>query len=123
MKSLSMAMGIRRPGFQLLSLLSSSSEGVTAEARDSLCIMPDQIGVYLSVYLPLIGVSLVLLWIKALVGGRRLSDEKRKDRDRLPLPVLNVQHFRRKSSFLRDVASVGVPAFLFFCLIDWWTLL
>ncbi|KAF7790395.1 hypothetical protein EIP86_001350 [Pleurotus ostreatoroseus] len=72
-KSFSMAMGVRRPGFQLLSLsptavptLSGSSTTAKAGTRtldDALCLLPDQLGIYLSVYVPLLAISLVSLLV------------------------------------------------------------
>ncbi|CAK5281765.1 unnamed protein product [Mycena citricolor] len=53
-KSPSMAMGIRHPGVQLLSLGPSTH-------NDALCLLPDQLGIYLSVYLPLLVLSLALV--------------------------------------------------------------
>lgn len=66
-KSFSMAMGVRRPGFQLLSLAapkrnnaySSASKGETVADRP--CLLPDQLGIYLSVYVPLLVLSLLVL--------------------------------------------------------------
>jgi hypothetical protein len=68
-KSFSMAMGIRRPGFQLLSLTStiSSVETLTQlpnsppSPLDTPCFLPDQLGIYLSVYVPFIVLSLLSL--------------------------------------------------------------
>jgi ethanolamine phosphate phosphodiesterase len=57
-----MAMGVRRPGFQLLSLV--SPVGVPPGSQtlsDVPCILPDQLGIYLSVYVPLIALSLLAL--------------------------------------------------------------
>ncbi|KAG1735132.1 Metallo-dependent phosphatase-like protein [Suillus paluster] len=68
-KSFSMAMGIRRPGFQLLSLTSivPSIENLTQlpnsppSLLDTPCFLPDQLGIYLSVYLPFIVLSVLSL--------------------------------------------------------------
>lgn len=70
-KSLSMAMGIRRPGFQLLSLIPPEHSKPTFS--DAPCLMPDQLGIYLSIYVPLILLSLiiVLLFNLNLTPGRR----------------------------------------------------
>jgi len=66
-KSLSMAMGIKRPGFQLLSL---APQGQTEDATkiqrthaDVPCILPDQIAIYLSAYVPLLLVSLFMVLV------------------------------------------------------------
>lgn len=71
-KSLSMAMGIRRPGFQLLSLALPSSAPVKAVTHaDAPCLMPDQLAIYLSVYLPLIAASLLVLLVLNVLGSSR----------------------------------------------------
>ncbi|KAJ7287786.1 Metallo-dependent phosphatase-like protein [Mycena rebaudengoi] len=61
-KSLSMAMGIREPGFQLLSLAPPQSPHGSLSHADSLCILPDQLGIYLSVYIPFLVFSLILIF-------------------------------------------------------------
>ncbi|GJE94459.1 Metallo-dependent phosphatase [Phanerochaete sordida] len=61
-KSFSMAMGVRRPGFQLLSLAPPSSVPAGTPAfADAPCILPDQLGIYLAVYVPLIVLSVLAL--------------------------------------------------------------
>ncbi|KAJ7091250.1 Metallo-dependent phosphatase-like protein [Mycena epipterygia] len=62
-KSLSMAMGIRRPGFQLLSLVPPHSIQGSASHADSLCLLPDQLGIYLSTYIPLLVFSLLVICV------------------------------------------------------------
>lgn len=75
-KSLSMAMGIRRPGFQLLSLAPHESRiGVTTYA-DSLCLLPDQLGIYLSTYIPLLATSLLVVLIANVVRSRSLHSPR-----------------------------------------------
>ncbi|KAK1233144.1 hypothetical protein PQX77_003679 [Marasmius sp. AFHP31] len=58
-KSLSMAMGIRQPGYQLLSL--ASSEGSVPTFMDAPCLMPDQLSIYLSTYIPFGVISILIL--------------------------------------------------------------
>ncbi|KAG8213657.1 Metallo-dependent phosphatase-like protein [Butyriboletus roseoflavus] len=66
-KSISMAMGIRRPGFQLLSLTSTvpSPDRITQTPvpppLHTLCLMPDQLGIYFYMYIPLVLLSLLVL--------------------------------------------------------------
>ncbi|KAH9961335.1 Metallo-dependent phosphatase-like protein [Russula dissimulans] len=60
-KSLSIAMGIRQPGFQLLSL---SSESRTSAYE--LCLMPDQLRVYCWMYVPLVLATVVLVAMRAM---------------------------------------------------------
>lgn len=60
-------MGIRRPGFQLLSLISSvpSPNQITQmpvpPPLHAPCLMPDQLGIYLYIYIPLVFLSLIAL--------------------------------------------------------------
>ncbi|EIN11270.1 Metallo-dependent phosphatase [Punctularia strigosozonata HHB-11173 SS5] len=71
-KSFSMAMGVRRPGFQVLSLAPSSP------AADAACLLPDQLGLYISGYAPLVGLSLALLLLFASVRrwtSKRIDEE------------------------------------------------
>lgn len=69
-KAFSMAMGVRRPGVQLLSLLPPSymeehhSTSISVRTiQDSPCFLPDQLGIYLSVYFPFTLFSLLTLFI------------------------------------------------------------
>ncbi|OJT07141.1 hypothetical protein TRAPUB_2007 [Trametes pubescens] len=56
-----MAMGIRRPGYQLLSLIPPTAFPETQTIAHTPCLLPDQLGIYLSVYVPLIVLSLAIL--------------------------------------------------------------
>ncbi|KAI0645414.1 Metallo-dependent phosphatase-like protein [Trametes meyenii] len=60
-KSFSMAMGVRRPGYQLLSLIPPSASPDVQTFAHTPCLLPDQLGIYLSVYVPLIVLSLSAL--------------------------------------------------------------
>ncbi len=60
-KSISIAMGIRQPGFQLLSL---SSESRTHAHQQ--CLLPDQVRVYSWVYAPLVLATIALVTARAL---------------------------------------------------------
>ncbi|KAI0356201.1 Metallo-dependent phosphatase [Trametes cingulata] len=60
-KSFSMAMGIRRPGYQLLSLVPPSTSAEAQTFAHIPCLLPDQLGIYLSVYVPLIVLTLAIL--------------------------------------------------------------
>ena len=59
--TVSMAMGVKVPGFQLLSLF-PPSETNGQSFFDAPCFLPDQIGIYLSVYVPFILLSLAALF-------------------------------------------------------------
>ena len=73
-KSISMVMNVRRPGFQLLSLLPSDlrQEGKPTHA-DTPCVLPDQMKIYLERYLPLIAISLLAIFTSNVIGLRRSS--------------------------------------------------
>ncbi|PCH43965.1 hypothetical protein WOLCODRAFT_104481 [Wolfiporia cocos MD-104 SS10] len=63
-KSFSMAMGVRKPGVQLLSLASPSYTTSTPHTNSpsaTPCILPDQLGIYLQTYIPFLLLSLLLL--------------------------------------------------------------
>ncbi|KAL1735503.1 Metallo-dependent phosphatase-like protein [Schizophyllum commune] len=93
-KSLSMAMGVRRPGYQLLSL-APAERGAddAAAAATALCLLPDQLHIYLGVYVPLLVLSLALVGaVNALARYRRrsphTSDGPWRNGDALPTPAL-----------------------------------
>jgi len=56
-KSISMAMGIRRPGFQLISIPVNDIDGYA----DQPCLLPDQLRIYLKVYLPCAVITILIL--------------------------------------------------------------
>ncbi|KAG0700730.1 Metallo-dependent phosphatase-like protein [Suillus ampliporus] len=97
-KSFSMAMGIRRPGFQLLSLTSTvpSFETLTQlpnsppSLLDTPCFLPDQLGIYLSVYLPFIVLSVLSLLAfnihRALTRGNKQAQRRPDISPRLSHP-------------------------------------
>lgn len=78
-------MGIRRPGFQLLSLISPSrhtqeqSQEPIAHHLHTPCHLPDQLGIYLQIYLPLLIISILCViaaniyrvkWLRSGPGSR-----------------------------------------------------
>jgi hypothetical protein len=70
-----MVMGIRKPGFQLLSL---TSRGAAHEMPPNrLCILPDQFGIYLSTYIPLLAFSLVVLLVSNFYRARTVPRRTR----------------------------------------------
>ena len=66
-KAFSMAMGVRRPGFQLLSLVPAATtpQGVSigSTLADAPCLLPDQLQIYLYAYVPLIVLTLLALFV------------------------------------------------------------
>lgn len=81
-KSLSIAMGIRQPGFQLLSL---SSEARTHAHRP--CSVPDQLHIYSWVYAPLIFATIVLVAVRAATAAAPSHHRKRSASSSLELPA------------------------------------
>lgn len=70
-------MNVRRPGFQLLSLLPSDlREENSPTFGDTPCLLPDQIRIYLNVYLPLFALSLLAVFVSNVVGARRAFHSK-----------------------------------------------
>ncbi|KAF8967901.1 hypothetical protein BDZ97DRAFT_1801908 [Flammula alnicola] len=76
-KTISMVMNVRRPGFQLLSLAPADlrTEDNPTYA-DKPCLLPDQLRIYLDVYLPLLAISLLLVAASNLNDPRRSFHSK-----------------------------------------------
>jgi len=71
-KSLSMAMGIKHPGFQLLSLTPAPHRTDSGTLADTPCLLPDQLGIYLSAYIPLLVFSLLVLVVSSYYRTRTM---------------------------------------------------
>ncbi|KAI9442239.1 Metallo-dependent phosphatase-like protein [Lactarius indigo] len=104
-KSLSIAMGIRQPGFQLLSL---SSEARTHAHRP--CPLPDQLRIYCWVYAPLIFATIVLVAVRAATTAAPSHHRKRSESRTLELPAYRAPVSRppappRKRRYLRRVVE------------------
>jgi len=85
-KSFSMAMGVRKPGFQLLSI--PEDEGGSAGAVDQLCLLPDQIGIYLEGYLPLVALTLAVMIVDlVLMRKARMGSDRRAGGEGMILPL------------------------------------
>lgn len=71
-KTISMVMNVRQPGFQLLSLAPTElrTEGLDTYA-DQLCLLPDQLRIYLNVYIPLLALSILAVFTTNVIGVRR----------------------------------------------------
>lgn len=88
-KSFSPNMGVRRPGFLLLSLWNTVVEGMAEGGQDmstvqtKLCLLPDQIGVWLS-YLFLFSVTKLILTLKVIW---LCYTERKRKRDEPLLPI------------------------------------
>lgn len=67
-----MSVHIRRPGFQLLSLIDPVlGSSPNASFKDTLCLLPDQYGIYTSLYGPCIVVTVIILFFLNLRTGLR----------------------------------------------------
>ncbi|KAK0868772.1 hypothetical protein LTS02_003397 [Friedmanniomyces endolithicus] len=95
-KSFSWAMGVRRPGFQLVSLWNPVDEqGKTVgtplpTVQSHLCLLPYQLSTFLD-YALVLSVTLGLLLLRAIAVGLRYkpdSDEEETPDDLVTLPVL-----------------------------------
>ena len=75
-------MNVRRPGFQLLSLAPVGLRHDDVPTyKDVPCLLPDQLRIYLSIYLPLLALSIILVCLANVVdcllpGWRHPSYEK-----------------------------------------------
>ncbi|KAH9467415.1 hypothetical protein Pst134EA_011061 [Puccinia striiformis f. sp. tritici] len=122
-KSFSMGMGIHNPGYQLLTLSNPNKYATTPSEITSFhqdCILPDQIRIYTHVYLPLLGVSLVVIfggvlgkWMRRCwwSGKSRKSANRRQRQARsngLPL------HHNRNRSTNRHRKSLSITRTLMF---------
>ncbi|KAI6046003.1 Metallo-dependent phosphatase-like protein [Pisolithus marmoratus] len=107
-KSFSIAMGVRRPGFQLLSLVSmvpleeSLNQVPVLPPLDTPCFLPDQIGIYLRVYFSLAVLSFVILFVCNVSWSMRRVWSVRRNRyetrmDRYTFPRGTVDHYRSRS--------------------------
>lgn len=70
-------MNVRRPGFQLLSLIPAEmrTEGSLTYA-DTPCLLPDQLGIYINVYLPFLALSLLAVFLTNAFGSRHTFHNK-----------------------------------------------
>ena len=63
-KTISMVMNVRRPGFQLLSLSPAELRKSDHPTFDHTpCFLPDQLKIYLNIYLPLLAVSILIVFV------------------------------------------------------------
>jgi hypothetical protein len=82
-KSLSMAMSVRRPAFQLLSLFPGQYwDDLHPTYADIPCLLPDQVRIYVNVYIPCLLLSLFIIFCGAVARTRRLS---RSDRESISI--------------------------------------
>nr|POE49534.1 kexin [Quercus suber] len=99
-KSFSWAMGVRRPGFQLVSLWNPvGPDGQTVGTplptiQSHLCLLPDQLRIFIE-YALLLGVTLVNLVVRAIWVGLRAEESSvsESDDDFFPFPRLSLPRF------------------------------
>lgn len=102
-KSFSWAMGVRRPGFQLVSLWNPvDSTGKTVGTplptiQSHLCLLPDQLGLFIN-YAMLLGWTLLLLAVRAIVLGLRKPVETDDDADDDFTSKLALPRYQARSS-------------------------
>ena len=97
-KSFSMTMGIRKPGFQLLSVPQDDKD--SPGAADRPCLLPDQIGIYLEGYIPLVALTLVVMIVDLVLMRKVRMGSDRRDGEGAILPL--------------HKTSIAKP------LVDWW---
>ncbi|KAG5648554.1 hypothetical protein DXG03_003165 [Asterophora parasitica] len=98
-KSLSMAMGIKRPGFQLLSLYPQRLMNAAPQTyADVPCLLPDQISIYLSAYVPLLLVSLLAVLVSSALRVRSGPTSERQRSRRHSTPSGRRQALRRRKT-------------------------
>lgn len=100
-KSFAWTMGIRRPGFLLVSLYNPANGGLEAAgeaptAKSHLCLLPDQIGTFFK-YVQMLVFSLFLIIAGVIV--RRLRGTKQDEDDGPILPTSNSSTQREKAAF------------------------
>lgn len=68
-RSMSMVMNVKRPGFQLLSLAPAELRLADRPSHmDTPCLLPDQIQIYLVRYLPLVAITILVVFF-AIING------------------------------------------------------
>ncbi|KAF7315537.1 Metallophos domain-containing protein [Mycena indigotica] len=79
-KSFSMSVHIKRPGFQLLSLVDPTTSGTSM--ADTLCLLPDTAKIYGSLYTPFALLTLIFLFVFNIYRSKRLRNA--------PLPPMSL---------------------------------
>lgn len=101
-KSFSWAMGVRRPGFQLVSLWNPvDAEGKTVgtpfpTVQTQLCLLPDQLNIFID-YAMLLGITLVVLLVRAIFVGLRAEDNTDNDEGAITPSKLVLPRFQPKT--------------------------
>lgn len=81
-KTISMVMNVRRPGFQLLSLSPAELRKSDHPTFDHTpCLLPDQIKIYLDIYLPLLAVSILVVFVVNFKTGAPRQSHRKNSSD------------------------------------------
>jgi hypothetical protein len=102
-KSFSWAMGVRKPGFQLLSLwnpLDESGKPMSSSlstVQTHLCLLPDQIGILIN-YGKLAGFTILVLLARAILIAMRGADATFASEETDTLSELSLPRFRNQSN-------------------------
>ncbi|KAK0654491.1 Cell division control protein 1 [Lasiodiplodia hormozganensis] len=102
-KSLSWAMGVRHPGFVMLSLWNpvddagQSLRTTDPTVQSHLCLMPDQLGAFIR-YAILFGITLFILMIRALVLKIKASSASSSSNNPDDAPILPLAEDHRNTS-------------------------
>ncbi|KAK5109804.1 hypothetical protein LTR62_006537 [Meristemomyces frigidus] len=100
-KSFSWAMGVRKPGFQLVSLWNpvdadGKSLGTASPTiQTHLCLLPDQLGIFLD-YATLLGATMVVLLIRAVIIGLQAKTTEDDEVPESPLSELTLPRYQSK---------------------------
>lgn len=101
-KSLSWAMGVRKPGFLLLSMwnpVDDAGQSLSADptVQSHLCLMPDQLGIFIR-YALLFGITLFILMVRALVLKLHAASSSAPNLDDQPILPLAEEHSAASSA-------------------------
>ena len=107
-KSFSIAMGIKRPGFQLLSLIPPTSSSSTEQTfDDTLCLLPFQLGTYVLLYAPLAGASLLVLLLSNVCRVNTPGEQPTQAPTILPLRAATVSPSTHSSGWGLNLAPAN----------------
>lgn len=116
-KSISWAMGVRHPGVVLVSLWnpideqgkSLEKEGNKPTLQTHLCLLPDQLGIFIR-YATLFAVTLLLLGLRAaLIASGRLKTASLQTADEPLLPTASHTHTHTSSAETEKAALTSEP--------------
>jgi len=84
-----MVMNVRQPGFQLLSLSPAELRKNNTPTFDHTpCLLPDQLKIYLDIYLPLLAISILLLFVFNFKTGTSRKSHRKTRSDATQVPFV-----------------------------------